>query len=185
MSDKREDSPHRRADVEVSQEGDRVTLKAPAAGATLSADEAKELAGRLYEASVRARGDDPDENDWLPVPMHYLVVAAERMEFTIGDAGEPVSPNPDPEMGDAKNAEVHCWIRDQTLRNAMHIAAGSIAEHGWVLSEVLDQRRVARADFADTEYLQYYEQALTEGEVFLYELEDTEGDNTEGTADAN
>jgi hypothetical protein len=184
MTDKRQDSPHHRADVEVSQDGDKVTLKAPAA-VTLNADEAKELAGRLFEASALARGEDPEENDWLPAPMHYLVVAAERMEFTIGDGDEPVAPNPDPEMGNAKNAEVHCWIKDQTLRNAMHIAAGSIAEHGWVMSEVLDQRRVTRADFTDTEYLQYYEQALTDSEVFLYELEDTEGEETEGTADAS
>ncbi|MBN9118765.1 MAG: hypothetical protein J0I06_06335 [Planctomycetes bacterium] len=184
MTDKPEASPHHRADVAVSQDADKVTLKAPAGGATLTADEAQELASRIFEAAMLANGDDPEENDWVRVPMQYVRVAAERMEFNI-DGGEAVSPNPDPEMGDAKNAEVHCWIKDQTLRNAMHIAAGSIAEHGWVIGEVIEQRPVSRADFTDPEYLQYFEQALIDSEVFLYELEETEGDETEGTADAS
>jgi hypothetical protein len=184
MADKQEDSPHHRADVAVSQEADKVTLKAPAEGVTLTADEAQELASRLFEAAIFATGEDPEENDLIRVPMQYMRVAAERMELNI-EGSEPVSPNPDPEMGDATDAEVHCWIKDQTLRNAMHIAAGSIAEHGWVILEVLEQRPAARADFTDTEYLQYYEQALIDSEVFLYELEDTEGEETEGTADAS
>jgi hypothetical protein len=189
MTDKREDSPHHRADVVVSQDGDKVTLKAPAEGVTLTADEAHELASRVFEAALLANGEDPEENDLVRVPMQYVRVAAERMEFTLGgeegEGGETVQPNPDPDMGDATSAEVHCWIKDQTLRNAMHIASGSIAEHGWVILEVIEQRPATRADFTDTEYLQYFEQALTDSEVFLFELEDTEGEETEGTADAS
>ena len=184
MTDKPEYSPHHRADVAVSQEADKVTLKAPAEGVTLTADEAQELASRLFEAAIFATGEDPEENDWVRVPMQYVRVVAERMEITV-EGGDAVSPNPDPDMGDAKNAEVHCWIKDQTLRNAMHIAAGTIAEHGWVVLEVLEQRPATRADFTDPEYLQYYEQALIDSEVFLYELEEPEGEETEGTADAS
>ena len=51
---------------------------------------------------------------------------------------------------------------DQTQRNALHLATGWIAEHGWVITEVIEQRPVTRADFTDTEYLQYFEQALTD-----------------------
>ena len=184
MADQPEYSPHHRADVEVSQDGDKVTVKAPAGGATLTADEANELAGRVYEASALARGEDPDEADLVRVPMQYMRVAAERLEFDA-EGGETPAPADGPDdMGDATDAEVHCWIRDQTQRNAMHVAAGWVAEHGWVITEVIEQRPVTRADFADTEYLQYFEQALTDSEVFLYEIEEAESDETEGGSDA-
>ena len=176
-------SPHHRADVEVSQDGDKVTLKAPAGGVTLTADEAQELAGRIVEASALAKGDDPEENDWVRIPMQYVRAAADRLEFEIEGPDGSAAPNDDPEMGDAKTAEVHCWIKDQTQRNALHIAAGWIAEHGWVIGEVIEQRPVTRADFADTDYLQYFEQALIDSEVFLYEIE--EGEGNEGSADAS
>jgi hypothetical protein len=66
----------------------------------------------------------------------------------------------------------------------MHVAAGWIAEHGWMISEVIEQRRVSRVDFADTEYLQYFEQALLDAEVFLYEIEE-DSEETEGTDNAS
>lgn len=169
-----EPSPHHRADVQVSQDGDKVTLKAPADGVTLTSDEAQELASRIYEASMRSVGDDPE--DGRRIPMQYLRVAAERMELSVDGEDAPAH---DPEMGDATSAEVHCWIKDQTFANAMHIVAGSIAEHGWIVLEVTEQNAVTRASF-DGEYLQYFEKALLESEVFLYELEDPEGDETEG-----
>lgn len=184
MADQPEYSVHHRADVVVSQDGDKVTLKAPAEGVTLTADEAMELAGRVFEASALANGDDPEENDWVRIPMQYLRVAAERLTFD-GEGGETPDAAEEPDdMGDAKVAEVHCWVRDQTQRNAMHVAAGWVAEHGWVITEVIEQRPVTRADFADTEYLQYFEQALTDSEVFLYEVEEAEGDEPEGGTDA-
>jgi hypothetical protein len=175
-------SPHHRADVEVSQDGDKVVLKAPAAGATLTADEAQELASRIFEASALAKGEDPDENDIVRIPMQYIRAAAERLEFEVEGQPEPLRSAPDEDdadLGDASAAEVHCWIKDQTQRNAMHIAAGSIAEHGWVINELFEQRPVSRRDFADTEYLQYFEKALVEGEVFLYEIEEIEEDGPE------
>ena len=61
----------------------------------------------------------------------------------------------------------------------MHIAAGCVAEHGWFVQEVLEHEAVTREDM-EGEYLQYFEQALTDAEVFLYEIDE---DDTEGTAD--
>lgn len=176
-----EPSPHHRADVEVTQDGAKVTLTAPPGGAALTADEAQELAGRLFEAAMLANGDDPGENDWVRLPMQYIRAAAERMELTTGD-GETVSPNADPEMGDAKTAEVHCWIKDQTMRNAMHIAAGWVAEHGWYIGEVIEHETVTRADFENGEYLQYFEQALIDSEVFLYEIDEDEPEGTDNAS---
>jgi hypothetical protein len=178
-------SPHHRADVEVAQDGDKVTLRTPPGVVTLTADEAMELASRVFEASALASGEDPEERDWVRIPMQYIRVAAERLQLSAD--GEDALPDDeeDAEMAGAKDAEVHCWIKDQTQRNAMHVAAGWIAEHGWVVTEVIEQRPVTRADFENTEYLQYFEQALTDSEVFLYEIEEPESEDTEGTADAS
>jgi hypothetical protein len=186
MAEQQEFSPHHRADVDVSQDGDKVTLKAPAAGATLTADEAHELAGRLFEASALAAGEDPVENDWVRVPMQYVRAEAERLDFELPGQPEPAAEGAEADDADpaGSHAEVHCWIRDQTQRNAMHIAAGWIAEHGWLLGDLIEQRAVSRADFANTEYLQYFEQALVEGEVFLYEIEEND-DEPEGADDAS
>ncbi|MFM8273564.1 MAG: hypothetical protein ACKODX_14725 [Gemmata sp.] len=162
------------ADIEVSHSGDKVTLKAPAGEASLSAAEAQQLAGRIFEAAARANGDDPVENDWVRLPMQYLRLAAERLDFSPeGDDANKV-PAPNSDEPDGHTAEVHCWIKDQTQSNAMHIAAGCVAEHGWFIQEVIEQESVTRDDFADAEYLQYYEQALTDSEVFLYEIDEDE-----------
>ena len=183
MSSQPEASPHHRADVEVSQDGDKVTLKAPAGGTTLTSDQAQELASRIFEAAARAGGDDPVENDWVRLPMQYLRLAAERLDFAPeGDENKVPAPNSD--EPDGSTAEVHCWIKDQTQGNAMHIAAGNIAEHGWYVAEVIEHRTATRAEFADTEYLQYFEQALVDSEVFLYEIEEDDTEGTEDSADA-
>ncbi len=171
------------ADIEVTHAGDKVTVKAPADGATLSATEAQELASRIFEAAARAGGEDPVENDWVRLPMQYLRLAAERLDFTPeGDADKVPAPNSD--EPDGRNAEVHCWIKDQTQNNAMHIAAGCVAEHGWFIQEVVEHESVSRTDFADTDYLQYFEQAIIDAEVFLYEIEEDETEGKEGSADA-
>ena len=179
-----EHSPHRRDDVEVSQSGDAITLKAPPGGVTMNVDESLDLAGRLVEACMRASGADPAESDTVRIPMQHIHVAAERLAEDGDGEGEVAAGPAEEDLSDARFAEVHCWIRDQTQRNAMHIAAGWIAEHGWVITEVLDQKPVTRDDFADTDYLPYYEQALTDSEVFLYEVED-ESEQTEGPTDAS
>jgi hypothetical protein len=179
MAEQQDDSPRREPDVAVEQEGEAVTLRAGEGSAKLTADEAMRVASYLVEAAARAGGQDPEENDWVRIPMQYIRAAAERLEGAELAEGEA-----DPELAGAKTAEVHAWIRDQTARNAMHVAAGWIAEHGWLIAEVIEQVAVTRDDFAETEYLQYYEQALTDSEVFLYEIED-ESDETGGSADAS
>ncbi len=172
MADQPEPSPHHRADVEVSQDGDKVTLKAPDGGVTLNSEEAQELASRIFEAAMLAGGEDPVESDRVRIPMQYLRLAAERFSAPEGDT--QTAPNSDEPEG--HNAEVHCWIKDQTQSNAIHIAIGSITEEGWFVQEIIEHENVSRTNFADTDYLEYFEQALTQAEVFLFEIdEDTEG----------
>lgn len=158
-----------RAEIEVTQDAQTITLKVPEGAAHLTPSEATELAGQLLEAAMLAQGTDPDEADVARVPMQYVVVQAERLPLEVPDSDEP------DELRGATRAEVHCWIKDQTHRNGLHIIAGTVAEHGWVVTEIVEQAAVSRADF-EGEYLQYFEQALTDSEVFLYEIEDAEGE---------
>lgn len=171
--------------VAVDQDGATITLRAGPGSATLTADDALRVAGYLVEAAMRATGDDPEENDTVRIPMQYIHAAAEKLDDD-GESGEaPVPAQSDEELAGAKFAEVHAWIRDQTARNAMHVAEGWIAEHGWVVTDVIEQIAVTRDDFVGSEYLPYYEQALTDAEVFLYEIEEAESEETGGSADAS
>ena len=71
-------------------------------------------------------------------------------------------------------ALAHCWVRGQTKKNAFHVAIGWISEDGWVPTELVEQRAVTRDDFEGTEDLSYFEQALTDGEVFKFEIDTPE-----------
>jgi hypothetical protein len=185
-----EGSPLDSADVSVVYTGDVVAVRVGTQTVGLSVEEAEEFARLIVEAAARAGGQTPEENDWVRIPMQYIRVAAERLDDAPELTGTDVPPNNEvPDTGDAKIAEVHCWIKDQTQQNAMHIVAGWIAEYGWFITEIIEHETVTSDDFADTEYLKYYEQAKMDSEVFLYEIDDTEADQdkadeTEGSADA-
>ncbi|HEY1186505.1 MAG TPA: hypothetical protein VGE74_02560 [Gemmata sp.] len=174
--------PNQRTDIEVANDGDKVALKVPNGGTTLTSPEAQELAGRIFEAASKANGEDPAENDWVRVPMQYLQVAAERLDFEAESGDENKVPAPNSDEPEGSTATVHCWIKEQTQANALHIASGNIAEHGWFISEVLEHAPVKREDM-EGEYLEYYDKAVVESEVFLYEID--EDDNSEGSGDAS
>ena len=127
----------------------------------LSPDEGLEAARALVEASAAA-GGPPEEQDWHRVPMQYLILAIDPDPEAGPDADEPPP------------VEVHCWIKEQTRNNAVHVAIGSVVEDGYSVTDLVEQRTVTRADFEGTELLTYYEQALTDDEVFLYVSEDDE-----------
>jgi hypothetical protein len=179
-----EDSPQPTADVGVSYTDDAVVISVQGQSAALSVDEAEEFARQVVEAAARASGQDPEENDWVRIPMQYIRVAAERLDDAPGPT-EGQADDETPDTGNAKTAEIHCWIKGQTQRNAMHVAAGWIAEHGWFIVEVIEHETVTSESFEGGEYLKYYEQALTDSEVFLYEIDEEETDETEGSADAS
>lgn len=161
---------HRREDVEVQLEEKGVRLRTPNDGVVLTDNEALELSGRLIDAAARAGGQDPEEQDWARVPMQYLRLMGEEHPDDLEEGAEP------------RTAEIHCWIRNQTRTNAMHVACGWLNNDDWYVTEVLEQRSVSRDDFADGEFLFYYEQALIDEEVFLYDIdgEDNQGENSDG-----
>jgi hypothetical protein len=141
----------------------RLRVSVPGGSVEFSPDEGLAIARALVEAAA-AEGDPPEEKHWHRIPMQYLILGVEAG----ADAGEDAEAPP---------VEVHGWIKEQTRQNALHIAAGSLAEDGLVLTEVVEQRSVARADFDGTELLPYYDQALTDDEVFLYVHSDDEADS--------
>lgn len=148
--------------VRVAVDGKMVTLQIGDARFDLSIAEARYAASRLIEAAAAADGLEPEKEDWDRLPMQYLLVEAERVDDeTDGDSRDTV-----PQI-----AEVHCWVKDQTRRNALHVAEGWIAGCGWVVTKVIEQRCVGPADFAGTKRLRYYEQALLDEEVFLFETD--------------
>lgn len=90
------------------------------------------------------------------IPMQYLIVEAAQ----------------DPTFCHEKQfggATVGCWIKDQTKRNAYLVAKGWIEDHGWVPLSLEDQYPVSAERYeGNAEGRQYFEQALTDGEVFVF-----------------
>ena len=90
------------------------------------------------------------------------------MQFVLIAAIQDPEAEHDEEYG---GAYVSCWIKDQTLRNALHIAKGWIQDAGWFVEEIEEQYPVTAEDYTDKpDSAQYYAQALIDGEVFVYHV---------------
>lgn len=136
-----------------------ITLGVGTATAELSVADARAVAVRLVETAAAADAQDDTANaESRRIPMQFLLLAAEQVV----------------ESGTPETCDVGCWIADQTRTNAFHIAFGWVSGNGWEVLEVLEHHPVTRADYAGDEdhLLPYYEQAITDGEVFLYEIDD-------------
>ena len=82
-------------------------------------------------------------------------------------------------------AYVDCYIKDQTQRNALHIAKGWIADNGWEPLAVEEQREISEKDYPQSsEGREYVQQALTDEEVFVFYVYEREDDAEEAQADA-
>jgi hypothetical protein len=90
------------------------------------------------------------------IPMQYLMIDAAQ----------------DPAFAHDKvygGATVGCWIKNQTKKNAYLIAKGWIEDHGWVSLSLEDQHPVSEKEYREkVEGKQYFEQALTDEEVFVF-----------------
>jgi len=68
-----------------------------------------------------------------------------------------------------KSAQVGCWIKNQTEKNAFLIAKGWIEEQGWVALSLEDLHPVSVEYFKNNpEGRRYFEQALIDDEVFVF-----------------
>jgi hypothetical protein len=80
---------------------------------------------------------------------------------------------------------VDCYIKDQTVTNAPHVPRGWIFDTGWDAIDLEEQREITLEDYAeDSEGRGFFEQALTDEEVFVYYCLEREDDSSEVAADA-
>lgn len=101
-------------------------------------------------------------------------------------------PTPDAkEFHDAGGAYVNCWIQSQDRHDAEQRSRDLIQEYGWSV-EALEEGAIVTGDAyeEDEEDREFYEQALVEGEVLVFntwprgddedEDEDEEGEDEDG-----
>ena len=90
------------------------------------------------------------------------------MQFLVISAFQ----DPDTEHAESYGgAHVSCWIKDQTVRNAPHIARGWIEENGWIVDTIEEHYPITEEDYSvPSDSLQYFEQAQTDGEVFVFHV---------------
>ena len=68
-----------------------------------------------------------------------------------------------------ERAQVGCWIKNQTKKNAYLISKGWIEEQGWVPMSLEDQHPVSAETYKDNpDGRRYFEQALIDDEVFAF-----------------
>jgi hypothetical protein len=79
-------------------------------------------------------------------------------------------PTPDAkEFFDSAGAYVACWIQNSSRDLAEERAAELIREYGWSVESLEEGAVVASEDYAlDDEDREFYEQALVEGEVLVF-----------------
>jgi len=95
-------------------------------------------------------------------------------------------PTPDAqEFQDSGGAYVSCWIRGDDRQEAEQRASGLIVEYGWAVEALEEGSIVSGMEYGpDDEDREFYEQALVEGEVLVFNTwprgeEDEEGEEEE------
>jgi hypothetical protein len=86
-------------------------------------------------------------------------------------------PESEAEDDQPEEGEVYCWIKEQSRQNAIHVAVGWVNESEWIITNVNEHRTVDRSEFEDTPLLPYYDQALTDDEVFVYIFPESDSDD--------
>ena len=73
------------------------------------------------------------------------------------------------EFAESGGAYVNCWIRNDSRDDAQARAAELIRDYGWSVEALEDSGTVSSADYQeDDEDREFYEQALVEGEVLVF-----------------
>lgn len=88
------------------------------------------------------------------------------------------------EFQDSGGAYVSCWIQNQDRQEAEKRATELIEEYGWSVEALQDGSVVTSADYArDDEDREFYEQALVEGEVLVFNTWPRGGDDEDDEGD--
>ncbi|MCX7666973.1 MAG: hypothetical protein N2112_15680 [Gemmataceae bacterium] len=160
--------------IQVQANGIEISL--PQSPTLLTAAEAQGVAVALLKASESQTPVDTETAPERRLPMQYLQI-------------EAVTDNSETPEEEAEQGIVHCWIRDQSPTNAVYIAVGWISSEGWDVLQIIENKPVTASDFQETDLLPYYEQALVDNEVFVFEVvdadDDGEGEGEEGDEPAD
>jgi hypothetical protein len=79
-------------------------------------------------------------------------------------------------------AYVNCWVQADSEQEAQRLASAAIAERGWTILSVEEECCEVTEDWyaEGDEERQYYEQAITDGECYVFHqwpVEPQEGDD--------
>jgi hypothetical protein len=96
-------------------------------------------------------------------------------------------PTPDAkEFLDSGGAYVNCWIQGEDRQDAEQRASDLIHEYGWSVEALEEGAIVTSADYSqDDEDREFYEQALVEGEVLVFNTWPRGEDDEEEEAEAS
>jgi len=76
-------------------------------------------------------------------------------------------------------AFITCWIKNQTEKNAYYIAKGTIEETGYEIKSFELQEKVTKNLYKnDPENLKFYDQALIDNEVFVFDTYPSKNKNS-------
>ncbi len=95
------------------------------------------------------------------------------------------APTPDAkEFSDTGGAYVNCWIQGQERTVAEHRATELIEEYGWSVEALEEASTVSSADYTEEdEDREFYEQALMEEEVLVFNTWPRGDDDEDGEED--
>ena len=114
---------------------------------TLSVEEARKLSTELLQLGIEIEDIGDQVGEWQRIPMQYIA-------FEVSN--------------ELRTAEVSCWIKDQTKRNALVIAMADVEKIEWNIENLLEHEETTIEEYEeDEESLKYYEQALVDGEVYV------------------
>ena len=82
-----------------------------------------------------------------------------------------VKPNNHPQYSAIENAMIECWVRCPTETEALAIVRHTITSDNWAITLVEGPEIHTEDDYVgEPEFLRYYKQAQTDGEVFIYHI---------------
>ena len=96
-------------------------------------------------------------------------------------------PTPDAkEFMDSGGAYVNCWIQGDDRQEAEQRASDLIHEYKWSVEALEEGATVTSADYSqDDDDREFYEQALTEGEVLVFNTWPRDEEEDEDEAEAS
>jgi hypothetical protein len=103
--------------------------------------------------------------------------------MTIYYAIFEATPKPDsPQFENCGGAFINCWVRAQSSNEAESVAAAAISVSGWnMISQEDEWRELTDHSYSELdEEWRWYQQAVTDGECYVYHLWPPEAQDGDG-----